>query len=310
MKYRNIIIACGAVLLVAFVLLFVKDRSSEPTPAVGTISVITSFYPLAYFAQIVGGDRVSVKVLTPAGVEAHDFEPSSRDVAALGNADLFVYNGAHYEPWIEKWRTNGFERPREMVDMAAALTARGETLIAREGEPDPHFWLDPMIATREVEIIRDTLIQIDPPAREEYESNASRAIETLQELDERLTKGLASCVRRDMVVSHESFSYFAKRYQLNAIAIAGISPDEEPSPRALAKITDEAREKGIQYVFFETMVSPLLAETIAREISGGVLVLNPIENLMPAEAEAGEDYISLMNANLDNLRLALGCKNE
>lgn len=307
MRYRNIIIVCGAILVIALISFFAKNRSSEPIPIAGTISVVTSFYPLAYFAQVVGGDRVSVKALTPMGVEAHDFEPSSRDVAALGSADLFVYNGAHYEPWIEKWRTNGFEYPHEIVDMAVVLSERGERLIVRDGETDPHFWLDPLIAIQEVEIIRDALIRLDLPARDAYVSNANRAIETLRGLNERLVSGLASCARRDMIVSHDAFGYFAKRYQLNAIAIAGISPDEEPSPRTLAEIADQAHNKGIRHVFFEPMVNPLLAETIAREISGGTLVLNPIENLTREEVESGESYVSLMDANLRNLRIALAC---
>lgn len=307
MKYRDIIIVCAVIITIALISFFAKNRSPESTPAVSTISVTTSFYPLAYFAQVVGGDRISVKTLTPMGVEAHDFEPSSRDVAALGSVDLFIYNGAHYEPWIEKWRTNGFEYPHEMVDMASALSERGEILITRDGEMDPHFWLDPLIAIQEVEIIRDALIRLDLPARDEYALNADRAIETLRALNERLVSGLASCARRDMIVSHSAFSYFAKRYQLNAIAIAGISPDEEPSPRMLAEITDQAHDKGIRYIFFETIMSPLLAETIAREIGGGTLVLNPIENLTREEVESGESYVSLMEANLRNLRIALVC---
>lgn len=309
MKHRNnVIIVCGVVALAALLLFFIKERSIEPLDTAGKINVTVSFYPLAYFVKVVGGDHVSVNTLTPIGTEAHDFEPSPRDLVSLGATDIFLYNGAHYEPWIDKWNKNGFVRPREVVDMSIALTERGERLLTLKNSTDPHFWLDPEVAMQEIEIIRDTLTRIDPASNDVYQENAARAKSVLQGLHARLTQGLVSCARRDIIVSHNAFSYFAKRYNLNAIAIAGISPDEEPSPRTLAGIVDQARDRGIRYIFFETMVSSLLAETIAREIGGGILVLNPIENITHEEVERGDDYFSLMESNLRNLQIALECK--
>lgn len=309
MKHRNnVIIVCGVVVLATLLIFFMKERSIEPMDTAGKINVTVSFYPLAYFVKVVGGDHVSVNTLTPIGTEAHDFEPSPRDLVSLGTADIFFYNGAHYEPWIDKWSKNGFVRPREVIDMSRTLTERGERLLTLKNSTDPHFWLDPEVAMKEIEIIRDTLVRIDPASSDDYQENATRAKSVLQELHTRFVQGLASCVRRDMIVSHNAFSYFAKRYNLNAIAIAGISPDEEPSPRTLAGIMDQARDKGIRYIFFETMVSSLLAETVAREIGGGVLILNPIENITHEEVERGDDYVSLMEGNLRNLRIALECK--
>lgn len=309
MKHRNnVIIVCGVVIFTALLLFFMKERSIKPLDTDSNIKVTVSFYPLAYFVKVVGGDHVSVNTLTPIGTEAHDFEPSPRDLVSLGTADIFFYNGAHYEPWIDKWSKNGFVRPREVIDMSTALIERGERLLTLKNSTDPHFWLDPEVAMKEIEIIRDTLIRIDPASSDGYQENAARAKSVLQGLHARFTQSLASCVRRDMIVSHNAFSYFAKRYNLNAIAIAGISPDEEPSPRTLAGIIDQARDRGIHYIFFETMVSSLLAETVAREIGGGVLMLNPIENVTHEEVERGDDYVSLMEGNLRNLQIALECK--
>lgn len=284
-------------------------RTTQKEDGSGKIKIVASFYPLAYFASLVGGELVSIQDLTPAGAEPHDFEPSLRELALMGDADLFIYNGASFEPWVEKWLRGEFTRPHAVIDMVAELITRnGPLLIEYQGSTDPHIWLDPLVAVKEMEIIRDTLIRIDPAHQEEYQANANHAAALLKELHDHFTEGLASCALRDVVVSHEAFNYLAQRYGFSARSIAGISPEEEPSPKELAQIIELARAKGIKFIFFETMVNPKLAETIAREIGGGILVLNPLESLTPDEVQLGEDYFSLMEKNLINLRTALGCE--
>ena len=272
------------------------------------ITVVTSFYPLQYFVEVVGGDLVTVHNFTPSGSEPHDFEPLPRDLVLLGSTDLFVYNGASFEPWIERWRSGEFPRPQKTLNMTSEIITLGVELMVDNNEPDPHFWLDPLIAQREIEIIRNALGEIDPLNLAFYTENAERVMQELLVLDKRFQEGLASCVHRDIVVSHEAFGYLSKRYGLNMTSIAGISPDEEPSAKELARIIDLVKGKKVKYIFFETTVSPKLAETIAREIGGGVLMLNPIENLTPDEVQSGEDYRSLMEKNLTNLRIALDCQ--
>lgn len=284
-----------------------QDRLPESTQS-GRIKIVASFYPLAYFASLVGGEFVSVQDLTMAGAEPHDFEPSLRELALMGDADLFIYNGASFEPWVEKWLRGEFMRPHAIIDMVAELITHNGALIEYQGSTDPHVWLDPLVAIKEVEIIRDALIRIDPAHQAEYRANATHATDRLKELHGHFTEGLASCALHDVVVSHEAFNYVAQRYGFSAMSIAGISPEEEPSPKELAEIVELARAKGINFIFFETMASPKFAETIAREIGGGILVLNPLESLTPDEVQSGEDYFSLMEKNLINLRTALGCE--
>ncbi|MHB1118267.1 MAG: metal ABC transporter solute-binding protein, Zn/Mn family, partial [Minisyncoccota bacterium] len=129
----------------------------------------------------------------------------------------------------------------------------------------------------------------------------------IEQLDQRFYEGLQGCEKHDIIVSHEAFGYLARRYGFNTISIAGISPDEEPSPRSLAELVNTARAKGVPYVFFETTASPRLSETIAREIGVQTLVLNPLESLTVSEIQSGEDYHSVMEKNLTNLRKALIC---
>lgn len=293
--------------LVFAVVFFLGDQSSKNLKE-NKITVVTSFYPLAYFVEAVGGSLVTVHNFTPSGSEPHDFEPLPRDLVLLGTADFFVYNGASFEPWIERWTSGEFPRPKKTLNMTSELSNLGVELMVNKGEIDPHIWLDPLIVQKEIEVIRNMFIEVDPDNQEFYTENALRALQEISLLDKRFQEGLASCVLRDIVVSHEAFGYLAKRYGLKMTSIAGISPDEEPSAKELMRIIDLAKEKKVKYVFFETSVSPKLAETIAREIGGGVLVLNPIENLTPDEVQSGEDYRSLMEKNLINLRIALGCQ--
>lgn len=304
-KFTVLIIIFGALIVSAF---FIVGGQSSKRLDRNKISVVTSFYPLQYFVEAVGGDLVTVYNFTPSGSEPHDFEPLPRDLVLLGTANLFVYNGASLEPWIERWANGEFPRPKNALNMTNELTSLGVELMVNNEKPDPHIWLDPYIVQKEIEIIKNKLIEIDPGNQEFYIENAERTTQKLLLLDKRFHEGLASCASRDIIVSHEAFGYLAKQYDLRMTSIAGISPDEEPSTKELMRIIDLTKEKKVKYIFFETTVSPKLAETIAREIGGGVLVLNPIENLTPDEVQSGEDYRSLMEKNLINLRIALGCQ--
>lgn len=279
-------------------------------PKADKVNIVASFYPLAYFAGEVGGREVAVRNLTPSGMEPHDFEPSPRDLASLRESDLFIYNGASFEPWVARWlqtQNLASSHLNQSIDIVSEIGKEGETFLYKDNNIDPHIWLDPIIAQKEVMIIRDTLIQVDPLHQEKYRSNAENLLRRISSLDGYFREALASCALRDIIVSHDAFGYLAKRYALSATSIAGISPDEEPSSQELIRIISLAHKKGIQYIFSETMANPKFAETVAREIGGGLLVLNPIESLTYNEVQSGEDYLSLMMVNLHNLKTALVC---
>lgn len=283
-------------------------RAPQGETGNGKIRVVASFYPLAYISSFIGGDMVSVRTLVPAGTEPHDFEPSARDFIEIGKAGVLLYNGAGFEPWVKKWETSGTKRSVHAVDVASAISAADISLITRSGVVDPHFWLDPVIFAKEVEIVRDALISVDSAHQDAFRWKAALLISKLGDLDQRFQNGLASCAVRDIVVSHDAFGYVAARYGISATSIAGISPDEEPAPKDLARISVIAREKGVKYIFSETVASPKFSDAIAREIGGQTLVLNPLESLTPSEVQLGEDYISIMEMNLSNLQKAMTCQ--
>ncbi len=304
---RSLVIIITLAIIIFVVGILVYTRTKKTIPDDSKIHIVTSFYPLAYVAQMVGAEHVSVRNLVPAGVEPHDFELSARDLVEIGNADLLMYNGASLEAWIPKWEQGVSVRPKQIINMASVLKNKGVLFIERNGATDPHFWLDPIIMKDEIIVMRDMLTKIDPAQIETWNTNAERALQELETLNQHFALGLTQCTLRDTVVLHEAFNYLARQYRFSVTSIEGISPEEEPSPKELARITDLVRAKGVKYIFFETTASPKFSELIAREVDGTTLVLNPIESLTPNEVQLGEDYISIMEMNLRNLRKAMSC---
>jgi zinc transport system substrate-binding protein len=290
----------------ALVIIAVVFLAGLPAGASGGLRVAASFYPLAHFAEQVGGRHVAVENIMPPGAEPHEYEPSPRDIKKIWESDVFMYHGGGLDPWAEKVGTQvGAEGL-----LTVRMTDHFNLLPAGEGKDrrDPHIWLDPLLAWKEAEAIRDVFVKADPDHEEAYTENCTAYTDALYVLHRNYEIGLASCKRREIVVTHDAFGYLARRYGLTAYAVSGLSPEEEPSARKLALLTRLAREKEIRYIFFEVLASPSLAETIAREVGAETLVLNPLGGLTREETEAGETYISIMEANLKNLRLALECE--
>ena len=265
--------------------------------------VVTTIYPLWEFARQVAGDRATVVSLVPAGVEPHDWEPAPRDVSPVRRAAVFVHTGTNLDGWAEKLLADLTERRGVVVNARGGLS-----VLTVGGITDPHVWLDPTLARLQVLAIAGGLEQADPAGRAVYAENAKAFIARLDALDLELAAGLAECARREVVTSHAAFAYLARRYRLTQVPVMGISPEAEPSPADLAAIVRTARRLKVTHVFYETLVSPRLAETLSRELGATPLPLNPIEGVSPAEAAAGTGYLELMRANLANLRTALGCR--
>lgn len=279
------------------------------------LRVVASFYPLAEAASRVGGDRVDVANLTPGGSEPHDFELTTRDVDRVEDADLVVYLGGGFQPAIEAAVTRS---PARAVDLLSADLDLLEGHDDEHGDDehgdgddavsDPHVWLDPTLMAAMVGTIRDELTELDPAGRADYAANADAYTTELAALDAAFGDGLARCEQRTFVTAHEAFGYLARRYDLTEQAIAGLSPEAEPDPQRLAELIDQVKAEGITTVFTETLVSPRVAETLAREAGVEVAVLNPVEGRTDDERSRGETYVSLMEDNLAALRDALRCE--
>lgn len=263
------------------------------------LQVITSFYPLYFFASQIGGDKSDVYNITPFGVEPHDYEPTLRDITLIEKSNLLILNGGNFESWGKRISEN-------MQNTKTNVVIAGENAI--NSKLDPHVWLSPPLAQIEVKAILQSFIQIDPNNRQYYEKNAHTLLLHIQELDKEYKSGLLHCKQNDIITSHSAFSYLAETYALHQLSISGLSPDEEPSPRQLAEVAQFARKHNTKYIFFEKLVSTKLAETIANEIGATTLVLDPIEGLSHNDITSGKNYLTLMKDNLTHLQLALECK--
>jgi len=259
---------------------------SAASPAKET--VVASFYPLAYAAEEVGNGAVDVENLTPAGAEPHDLEVSPQDVAAIREADIVLLLGDGFQPQLEDAAGTGKNVLRLLDTPGLDLRPDG----------DPHVWLDPLRYAKIVGRIGQALHEPDAAARLQAR---------LRDLDREYRTGLAHCERREIVTSHEAFGYLAERYGLEQVAITGVSPEVEPEPAKLQHVVELVRERGVTTIYFETLVSPRIAETVARETGARTAVLNPIEGLTKNEVSKGENYFSLMRTNLRSLREGLGC---
>lgn len=248
-------------------------------------SVVAAFYPLAYAAETIGGATYRVENLTPAGAEPHDLELSPREVGRIESAAVVLYLSHGFQPAVSK----------------AVEQAHGKRVDALAGLPlrdnDPHVWLDPVMFQQVAQRIGRALQR---PARP--------VVAELKQLDRTYRKGLHNCARREIVTSHAAFGYLAARYGLRQVAITGTAPESEPSPQQLTHVIDVVRRTHATTVFSEPLVSPRLAETVAREVGARTATLDPIEALTADEAKRGDNYVTLMQRNLTALRKALGCR--
>jgi zinc transport system substrate-binding protein len=251
--------------------------------------VVAAFYPLAYAAEQVGGSDLQVTNLTPAGAEPHDLELKPGDVQKVKDASLVILMGHGFQPQLERAAQDSNARVLTLLDTPG---------IDRHGE-DPHVWLDPLRYALLVQAIGKALHDEDA---------AARTIADLHVLDREYRAGLAHCTRHEIVTSHAAFGYLAQRYGLKQIGVEGLNPEAEPSPRDLARVVDLARKDGVTTVFAETLVSPKLAQTIARETGATSAVLDPIEGLTPRAQANGANYFTVMRANLAALERALDCR--
>ena len=250
-------------------------------------AVVAAFYPLAFAAEQIGGESLDVRNLTPPGVEPHDLELSGKDVRTIADAQTVLYLGDRFQPALEDAIDSTSANAVDLLDPATSKTH------------DPHVWLDPL---------RYAALALKIGQELDRKPEAERFAARLRSLDEEFRRGLSSCERHEIVTSHAAFGYLAQRYGLKQVPITGLAPEAEPTPRDLEHVIRQVRHAGATTVFFEKLLSPRLAETVAREVGADTAVLDPLEGLTEDEVAAGADYFGVMRANLAALRKGLACR--
>lgn len=326
MKFYSIkmLRALAMAALVSAAMLTGCTRAAAPNPAAKAdameskkmLKVMASFYPMYDFAAKIGGDKAEVIAMVPSGTEPHDWEPAAADIRNLEEADLFIYSGAGMEHWVDDVLASLDNKDLISVEASKGVALRdghshsheeeeGAGESEEEGQYDPHVWLSPLNAEKEMENIKNAYIKADPDNRDYYEANYELYASRFADLNQKFKDTLSSLPNKDIVVSHEAFGYLCDAYGLNQVGIEGLSPDSEPSPARMAEIIDFVRANHVRVIFFEELVSPKVAETIAKETGSSVQVLNPLEGLSGEELESGADYFSVMEENLKQLEAAL-----
>jgi zinc transport system substrate-binding protein len=288
----RIVLFSGA-LIVAVGLLAGCGSGGPRGPGGHRDTIVAAFYPIAYAVEQIAGDLVDVRNLTPAGAEPHDLELTPGDVRAVHDASLVFYLGDGFMPGLETAVQERHGRSADLLERP-----RREEGDGRGPPDDPHVWLDPVRYAAMVRLIGSALGD---------DVSAGRLARRLARLDRQYRRGLAHCARRQIVTSHAAFGYLATRYGLEQIPLEGLTPEAEPSAKDLAHLVDVVRASGATTVFSEPLVSPKLAQTVAREGGVGTAVLDPVEGLSDDEIAAGADYFSVMRSNLAALQKALGC---
>ncbi len=264
------------------------------------LAIVTTIYPMYDFATNIAGDKADIINLVPAGTEPHDFELSTGDMKLLEKADLFIYNGAGMENFVDKMLSAVSNKNLVVVEAAVDVDT-----IESDQRTDPHTWLSIQNAIVEAETIKDALVGLDSQNADYYEENYVFYKEKLEELATTYEKELTNLSNETIVVAHQAFGYLCAEYGLKQEAVEGLNAESEPDSARMKEIIDFCKEKDIKVIFFEELVSPKVAQTIADEVGVATDILNPIEGLTAEQEEANMDYIGLMKENLEALKRAL-----
>lgn len=256
-----------------------KDSSNK-------IKVYASIYPMYDFAKKICGDKADVYNMTSTGSEPHDFEITSKDMANLTKANLFIYNGGGMEHWVDTVKDSIKEL--KYVETSSNIDDKGL---------DPHFWLSPIKAKKQMENIKNALAEIDAANADYYNSNYNFYADRLDELDNHFKNVLSNIKNTNVVVTHPAFGHFCEEYSLNQVAIAR----DEADPKAMSDTIAFIKNNDVKAIFYEDFSSSKLVDSIAKETGVKILTLNPIESLSEEYINDGEDYFSVMEENLISL---------
>jgi zinc transport system substrate-binding protein len=317
MVFMTVSRAMGTALAVSSLLVTAACGPTNGDPAASDqpaqLDIVVASYPFQFIAERVAGPYGAVQNLTEPGAEPHDVELTPRQVADIADADLVIYEQS-FQPAVDAAVEQ--EGGDHILDTATVVPlqplqeshdhAGSEADRHGHGGLDPHVWLDPTNVAGIAAAVTARLGEADPAHRADFQANVATLKTELSDLDRDFTQSLQTCARREFITSHAAFGYLARRYRLEQIAISGLSPDAEPSPARIAEVHDQAREHQITTIFYETLVSPAVAQAIAGDLGLKTDVLDPVEGI--TDQSRGSDYVAVMRSNLEALRKANECR--
>lgn len=291
----------------------IDQAENDPTTD-DTLKVYTTLFPLEDFTKKIGGSHVDVTTIIPPGINAHTYEPTTKTMIEIADGDEFIFSSEIMEPYAKKIAEALKDENVKMVEASNGITmiaadeeehTAGHADIHNHGDVDPHVWIDPILAIKLAENIKDSLIELKPEATEDFNANFNTLKMQLEQLNgsfEELIKGKES---PKILVSHAGYGYWEKRYGIKQISITGLSSTNEPSQHQLQEIIDNAKASKIKYIIFEQNVTPKVAEIIKNEIDADVLRIHNLSVLTEEDIKNNEDYFSLMEKNIETLKKTL-----
>ncbi|UOQ84071.1 metal ABC transporter solute-binding protein, Zn/Mn family [Gracilibacillus salinarum] len=316
-----------------------SNQSSKSTndseESTDKLQLFTTLYPLAYFAEQIGGEHVHVESILPLGADAHTYEPTSKTMVDIAAADAFIYSGPNMESYGESIEEAIQDEEVKVLKAANNITLldhshdhseeahshehEGEDHTHSEetegeeghehshshGDKDPHVWLDPIRSIDLAENIKNMLVELKPSAEDEFEANFSELQTRLEDLDKTFHEQLENAARSEILVTHAAYGYWEEAYGIEQIAISGLSPSNEPSQKKLEEIIEIVGDHNIHYLLFEQNVEPKIANIIQKETNVDSLNIHNLSVLTEEDVENDEDYFTLMQRNLDTLLTAL-----
>ncbi|MCP8319202.1 MAG: zinc ABC transporter substrate-binding protein [Candidatus Methylarchaceae archaeon HK01B] len=284
-------------------------QTMQPRMEDGRLKVVATFYPLAYFAQEIGGEYVSVKQLIPDNMEVHSWHPSTSDILAADEADIIIYNGANLDLLLETDILPNLEISNKIIVETTEDVELPETEANHEHDHelhDPHTWLSPFIAKKQAQKIYEVLIQKDPSHEEYYTEKWEDLRTRFEELDEDYIGGLSNTQKEVIFVTHNAFGYLAERYEIEQHGVIGISADEQPSTSVIASLVDMMIDHETYVIYVDLLYSDEYAQTLKSELESrtghSVQILNLYFMLGPID---GMDYFEQQEKNLENLKIGL-----
>ncbi len=264
-------------------------------------SVVCTTFAAYDFANIISGGKVQVVMLVPAGSEAHDFEPSAKDIKTVASSSLFICNGGESEAWVDRILSSaGGVRTLSLMDCCNDLLYLDEE---HGREADEHVWTSPKNAVLIAEEIYDLLAQLYPEYKDDFENNLKMLTSSLTGLDAMFAELAAKLSGKTVIIGDRNpFGYIARDYGIKILAaFHGCGHDSEPSAAELKNLIDTARKENTTKVFYVDFSGGKIARTVADELGDAeVLHLSSCHNITASEF-GKKSYIDLMTENIDNL---------
>ncbi|PAV28659.1 adhesin [Virgibacillus profundi] len=306
------------ILLITAVIITGCASSNDKTNNTFELNIYTSVYPIQYAIERIGGDSISVKSVYPPGVDAHTYEPASKDITSIAKSDAFFYLGAGMEGFAESASEALKTQDVELIEIGQHeelfhiedVNHEDEKHEHEEehahdghshGDQDPHIWIDPLRMLEMSSIIKDKLIELNPESEKKYTENFHELEQDLLTLHEQFINTLQGKSNKKILVSHAGYGYWEARYGIEQIAINGLSSSSEPSQKELIEVINQANKYNLDYIIFEQNSSNRVTEIIQEEIDAEALTIHNLSVLTDDDIRQNNNYLSLMKDNLEVL---------